>query len=143
MNGRFAICFMTGAALLLTGTAAVAHHAEAAQFDQSKPVEVSGVVSKVEWANPHIWFYVDVKDDQGKITTWGFSGGAPGMLARRGFTKNTLKPGDVVSVRGSRARDGSNNASGGRVTFADGRAVFPGALDVAIGAPGAPPARPQ
>jgi hypothetical protein len=143
MIGRLAICFMTGAALLLTGTALVAHHAESAQFDQSKPVEVTGVVTKVEWANPHIWFYVDVKDDQGKITTWGFSGGAPGMLARRGFTKNTLKPGDVVSVRGSRARDGSNNASGGRVTFADGKAVFPGALDVAIAGGGAPPARPQ
>ena len=146
MNGRLAICFMTGAALLLTGTAAVAHHSEAAQFDQSTPVEVTGVVTKVEWANPHIWFYVDVKDDQGRITTWGFSGGAPGMLARRGFTRNTLKPGDVVKVSGSRARDGSNNASGGRVTFADGRAVFPGALDVATGAggaAGAPAARPQ
>jgi hypothetical protein len=71
------------------------------------------------------------------------------MLARRGFTRNTLKAGDVVKVSGSRARDGSNNASGGRVTFADGRAVFPGALDVAIGAggaagaAGAPAARPQ
>src|SRR4030095_10468220 len=119
MNGRFAICCMTGAALLLTGTAAVAHHSAAAQFDQSTAVEVTGVVTKGECANPHIWFYVDVKDDQGKITTWGFSGGAPGMLARRGFTRNTLKAGDVVKVSGSRARDGSTKASGSRGTFAE------------------------
>jgi hypothetical protein len=116
-------------ALLLTGPSAVAHHSESAQFDTTKPVEVTGVVKKVEWTNPHIWYFVEVKDESGKVTTWGFSGGAPGMLARRGFTKNTLKVGDVVTVRGSRARDGSNNASGGRVTFADGRQVFANALE--------------
>ena len=137
MNRRFASCLLTGAALLLAGTALAAHHAESAQFDATKPVEVTGAIKKVEWANPHIWFYVDVKDDTGKITTWGFSGLPPGMLARRGFTKDTLKPGDVVTVRGSRAKDGSTNASGGRVTFADGRQVFPGALEVGIGIPGA------
>jgi hypothetical protein len=129
---------VTGAALVWTGTALVAHHAESAQFDVNKPVEVTGVIKKVEWSNPHIWFYVDVKDETGKITTWGFSGLPPGMLARRGFTKTTLKPGDVVTVRGARAKDGSTNASGGRVTFADGRQVFPGALELAIGIPGAP-----
>jgi hypothetical protein len=121
-------------ALLLTGTVLVAHHAESAQFDVTKPVEVTGVVRKVEWMNPHIWYYVDVKDETGKITTWGFSGGPPGMLARRGFTKDTLKPGDVVTVRGSRAKDGSNNASGGRVTFADGRQVFANAVELGTGA---------
>ena len=99
---------------------------------------MTGVVKKVEWSNPHIWYFVDVKDETGKVTTWGFSGGAPGMLARRGFTKNTLKPGDVVTVRGSRAKDGSNNASGGRVTFADGRQVFANAIEAGQGAaPGA------
>ena len=114
MNWRLATCLAAGAALLVTGPALVAHHAESAQFDVNKPVEVTGVIKTVEWANPHIWFYVNVKDDTGKITTWGFSGLPPGMLARRGFTKNTLKPGDVVTVRGSRAKDGSTNASGGR-----------------------------
>jgi Family of unknown function (DUF6152) len=133
MTRRLARCIVIGSGLLLTGNGLVAHHAESAQFDVTKPVEVTGVLKKVEWANPHIWFYVDVKDDTGKITTWGFSGLPPGMLARRGFTKNTLKPGDVVTVRGSRAKDGSANASGGRVTFADGRQVFPGALEVGIG----------
>ena len=130
-------CLATGAALLLMGAALVAHHAESAQFDVNKPVEVTGVVKKVEWSNPHIWYYVDVKDEAtGKIVTWGFSGGPPGMLARRGFTKNTLQPGMVVTVRGSRAKDGSNNASGGRVTFADGRQVFSNAAEIGLG--GAP-----
>jgi hypothetical protein len=142
MKTIFTRYLATGVALLLAGTALVAHHAESAQFDVNKPVEVTGVVKKVEWANPHIWFYVDVKDETGKITTWGFSGLPPGMLARRGFTKDTMKPGDMVTVRGNRAKDGSTNASGGRVTFTDGRQVFPGALEVGIGAPGAPPARP-
>ena len=139
MTRRLANCLVTAAALCLPSAALVAHHAESAQFDVNKPVEVTGVIKTVEWANPHIWFYVDVKDDTGKITTWGFSGLPPGMLARRGFTKNTLKPGDVVTVRGSRAKDGSTNASGGRVTFADGRQVFPGALEVGIGIPNAAP----
>jgi hypothetical protein len=128
-------CLAVGVALLLTGTALIAHHAESAQFDMTKPVEMTGVVKKVEWANPHIWYYVDVKDETGKVTTWGFSGGAPGMLARRGFTKNTMKPGDVVRVRGFRAKDGSNNASGGRVTFADGRQVFANAAEIGLGGP--------
>jgi len=129
MNQKLTSYHAAALALLLTGPSAVAHHSESAQFDTTKPVEVTGVVKKVEWTNPHIWYFVEVKDKSGKVTTWGFSGGAPGMLARRGFTKNTLKVGDVVTVRGSRARDGSNNASGGRVTFADGRQVFANALE--------------
>ena len=111
-------------ALLWIGNPVLAHHAESAQFDLSKPVKVSGVISKVEWMNPHIWFYVDVKDENGKITTWGFSGGPPGMLLRRGITKDILKIGSTVNVEGSRAKDGSNNGSGRKVTFADGRDVF-------------------
>ena len=97
--------------------------------DTTKPVKVTGVVKKVEWTNPHIWFYVDVKDESGKVTTWGFSGGPPGMLMRRGITREVLKPGDTVKVEGFRAKDGSNNASGGNVTFADGRKVFAGAAE--------------
>ena len=135
MTRRLASCLAGMGALLLMGTAVVAHHAESAQFDVNQPIEVTGVVTKVEWMNPHIWYYVDVKDDAtGKIVTWGFSGGPPGMLARRGFTKDTLKPGMVVTVRGSRAKDGSNNASGGRVTFADGRQVFSNAAEIGLGA---------
>jgi len=135
MNRKLASLLTAVVAMLLMGTALVAHHAESAQFDNTKPVELKGVVKKVEWMNPHIWFYVDVTDENGKVTTWGFSGGPPGMLARRGFTKDTLKAGDVVTVRGSRAKDGSNNASGGRLTFADGRQVFPNAAEIALTAP--------
>lgn len=129
MSRRLMSYFATGAAVLLAGTALVAHHAESAQFDATRPIEVTGVVRKVEWSNPHIWYFVEVKDESGKVTVWGFSGGPPGMLARRGFTKDTLKPGDIVTVRGSRAKDGSNNASGGRVTFVDGRQVFANAIE--------------
>jgi Family of unknown function (DUF6152) len=143
MNRKLVSGLVAGGALLLMGTPLGAHHAESAQFDTTKPVEMKGVVKKVEWANPHVWFYVDMKDETGKITTWGFSGYPPGFLVRRGFTKGTMKPGDAVTVRGFRARDGSNNASGFSVTFADGRQVFPGALQTGSGAPGVPVTRPR
>jgi hypothetical protein len=100
------------------------HHSETAEYDATKPVKITGTIKKVEWLNPHVWFYVDVKDENGKITTWGFSAAPPGALMRRGITKDALKIGAVVNVEGSRARDGSNNASGRRVTFEDGRNVF-------------------
>src|ERR1700730_7787855 len=82
--------------LLFSAVPMFAHHAFAAEYDKDKPVKVKGVVTKVEWTNPHIWFFVDVKDEKGKVTNWGFSGGAPGMLMRRGFTKDVLKQGDVI-----------------------------------------------
>ena len=101
-----------------------AHHAETAEYDSTKPVKVTGTISKVEWTNPHVWFYVDVKEADGKVTTWGFSNAPPGSLMRRGITKDKLKIGAVVNVEGARARDGSNNASGRRVTYEDGSNVF-------------------
>ena len=109
---------------LLTVSPVLAHHSFATEYDRSKPVSVTGVVRKVEWRNPHIWFYVDVKDARGRMVTWGFSGGPPSFLIRQGIPKDVMKAGDEVKVEGFRARDGSNNASGGRVTFADGRSVF-------------------
>jgi hypothetical protein len=120
---------MTGKLLGILIVLAVAapvfgHHSEAAEYDSTKPVKVTGTIKKVEWQNPHIWFYLDVKEEDGKITTWGFSGAPPGSLMRRGITKEALKIGAVVHVEGSRARDGSNNASSHTVTFADGKNVF-------------------
>jgi len=112
-------------ALAVGGSASVAaHHSFAAEFDDTKPVKMTGIIKKVEWTNPHIWFYLDVKNPDGTVTTWGFAGGAPGQLMRRGIVKDQLKLGETVVVEGFRAKDGSNNASGGRVTFPDGRNVL-------------------
>ena len=115
--------FVLGVALLSAHTL-TAHHSFDAEFDRTKPVTLQGSVTRVDWGNPHIWVFLDVKDEGGKVANWGFSGGAPGILQRRGIPRTALKVGDVVVVEGFRARDGSNNASGGRVTFPDGRSVF-------------------
>jgi len=128
MKAKLAV-LAAGLGLLGVAVPVLAHHAFSAEYDDAKPVKVKGVVTKVEWMNPHIWFYVDVKDDSGKVTNWGFSGGPPGMLMRRGINKDVLKPGDTIMVEGFRAKDGSNNASGGNVTFADGRKVFAGSAE--------------
>jgi hypothetical protein len=114
--------------LLLAGLAATppvqAHHSFAAEFDSSKPVKVTGVVTKLEWQNPHIWYYIDVKNDDGTVTNWAFSGSSPIQLMRRGISKKVLQPGTVITVEGFRAKDGSNNGGGSKVTFQDGRSVF-------------------
>lgn len=110
-----------------------AHHSFAAEFDRSKPIKVTGVVTKVEWANPHIWFYVDVKDEAtGKVTNWGFSGGAPGQLQRRGIYRKVIQEGTTVTVEGFLSKDGSNNGNGARVTFTDGRQVFTASQEDAL-----------
>ena len=130
MRSRIAV-IVTGF-LLASAAPIVAHHSFAAEYDSTQPVKVTGVVTRVEWTNPHIWFYVDVKDDAGKVTNWGFSGGPPGVLQRRGISRTAMKPGDVVVVEGFRARDGSANASGGSVTFPDGRRVFTASNEDAV-----------
>ena len=107
--------------VLLVPVVGLAHHSYTAEFDTTKPIKLSGVLTRLEWANPHIWLYLDVKDDKGNVTNWGFSASPPGMLQRRGITKNSLKLGDVLTITGHRAKDGSNNASGNVVTFPDGR----------------------
>jgi hypothetical protein len=109
---------------LLAAMPLAAHHSFAAEYDDSKPIHVSGTVTKVEWQNPHIWFYVDVKGDDGKIINYAFSGGAPGQLMRRGIMKSSLTVGATVVVDGFKAKDGSANGFGSKVTFPDGRMVF-------------------
>ena|SRR5688572_20746949 len=116
LMGTFAIVAFT--------TPCFGHHSEASEFDSADPVRVTGTIKTVEWQNPHVWFYVDVPDESGNVTTWGFSTQPPGALMRRGITKDRLELGAVVNVEGSRARDGSNNASSRSVTFSDGSNVF-------------------
>jgi hypothetical protein len=116
----------------LLGTAAVpalAHHAFAAEFDGSKPVTIKGVVTKIEWMNPHTWFYVDSKTDSGAIEHWQCETGAPIELVRRGWKKSDLKVGDEVTVQGFRAKDGTNTANARQVTLPDGKKVFSGSAD--------------
>jgi hypothetical protein len=108
------------------------HHSFPAVFDSTQPVAVSGRIVRVEWLNPHIWFYLEVTEPDGTVSEWGFSGAPPGVLMRRGITKDVLQLGVVVNVEGFRARDGSNNASGGRVTFPDGRNVFTASNEDAV-----------
>jgi Family of unknown function (DUF6152) len=110
--------------LALSAAPIFAHHSFAAEYDDTKPVKVSGVVTKVEWMNPHIWFFVDEKSADGKLIHWAFSGGAPGQLQCRGINKEVIQPGMTIVVEGFRAKDGSDNANGTKVTFPDGRQVF-------------------
>ena len=119
MKRRLTVVFV-----LALAASVFAHHSAIAEYDLEKPVKVAGAVTRVEWSNPHIWFYVDVKNADGTVTNWGFSGGAPGVLQRRGISRTSMKVGDQVVVQGFRAKDGSFNGSGDSVTFPDGRRVF-------------------
>jgi hypothetical protein len=112
------------ATLLLGGRAAIAHHAFAAEFDATKPITLKGIVTKVDWANPHVWFYINVKDDQtGQMTNWGAEMGAPHQLQRRGWRRESLKVGEEVTVKGSLAKNGSKriNANSVILTATGGR----------------------
>lgn len=101
-----------------------AHHSFAAQYDRNKPVNLVGPVTRIEWMNPHVYFYMDVTDTTGKITNWAVEGGAPNTLYRAGWRKDSLKIGEVVTVQGFLARDGSNLANLSTVTVAGGRRIF-------------------
>jgi len=126
MRTRVAV-IVAGLGLLLSAGPALAHHAFAAEYDAKKPIKLTGAVTKLEWLNPHTWFYIDVKDDTGKVTNWGFEMGSPNILLRAGWTRNSMKPGDVVTVEGSRAKDGSNNGNVKVVTLVStGQRLFAG-----------------
>ena len=111
-----------------------AHHSFAAEFDGSKPVTLTGTVTKMDWINPHAWLHMDVKGPDGKVVSWMVEGGAPNALLRRGWNRNSVPPGTTVTVQGFRARDGSNRANGRDVTLPDGKKLFIGSPGT--GAPG-------
>jgi len=114
-----------GAALLIAVAPLAAHHSFGAEYDATKPVTLSGVVTKVEWMNPHSHFFVDVKDDKGNVASWKFEGYPPNVLYRTGWKREvSLKPGDTITVFGWHARDGTNWAHARQVTFADGKKLF-------------------
>ena len=119
---------IAAAGLYLAGANAPlrAHHAFAAEFDANKPVEFTGVVTKMEWVNPHVWISLDVKKPDGTVEQWKFEAGTPNVLFRRGFTKESLLPGTQVKVDGYQAKDGTRRANGRDLTFADGRKLFLG-----------------
>ena len=125
MKAKFAVLF-AAAGLMVSALPALAHHSFAAEYDASKPVSLKGTVTKVEWTNPHARFYVDVKDEKGTVTNWNFELASPNVLSRNGWTRHSLKEGDVIEVQGSMAKDGSNLANARTVTLADGRKVFAG-----------------
>jgi Family of unknown function (DUF6152) len=117
-------------------TPALAHHSFSAEFDGSKAIELKGVVTKIEWANPHVYFFIDVKSDKGDVVNWGCETAGPGSLHRQGWTRDSLKLGDQVVVDGYPAKDGSKLADARSVTLADGRRLF-GATP-GDGGPGSP-----
>jgi hypothetical protein len=127
MRVKLAIA-IAGIGLYLAGANVplVAHHAFAAEFDANKPVEFTGVVTKMEWVNPHVWISLDVKKPDGTVEQWKFEAGTPNVLFRRGFTKDSLLPGTQVKVDGYQAKDGTHRANGRDLTFADGRKLFLG-----------------
>lgn len=126
LSALTSLCF----SLLMAAVPVLAHHSFAAEYDRAKPIKFVGKVTKVEWMNPHIYFYVDVKDDStGKVTNYACEGGAPNGLYRNGWRKDSLKAGDTVTVDGWRAKDGSNTVNAGSVVLPDGKKIFAGSAD--------------
>jgi Family of unknown function (DUF6152) len=120
---KSALALVVAVSAVATGTQLLAHHSFAAEFDASKAIRLTGTLAKVEWTNPHIYFYLDVKDDAGNPVRWTCESGAPGALSRRGFKRGDLKLGDTIVVDGYRAKNGANLIDARRVTLADGRIV--------------------
>ena len=114
---RFASRFALGLGLALATVRGFAHHSFAAEFDAHKPVKLTGTVTKVEWTNPHAWFYVDVKDDAGKVVNWGMELASPNALTRTGWSRSTMKVGDVVTVDGYAAKTVANIGNARAITL--------------------------
>ena len=125
MKFKFVVSIALGAAATVT-LPALAHHSFAAEFDASKSIDLTGVVTKVEWTNPHTYFYIDVENEDGDYENWAIEMGSPNGLMRRGWHRNSLEIGDVVSVTGTGARDGSFKGNARAVVLASGERLFAG-----------------
>jgi uncharacterized protein DUF6152 len=126
MKIRALVVLAVSVGVMLAAVPVLAHHSFAAEYDRNKPVTITGAVTKVEWINPHARFHMDVKDDSGKTVNWEVELGSPAGLIRRGWTRNSLKIGESVTVAGFLAKDGSSLVNSTTVTLGDGRRVFAG-----------------
>jgi hypothetical protein len=128
------ISLLAAALLCLVAAPAPAHHAFSAEFDRDKPITLTGSITSVRWSNPHAWVYIDVKDETGAVVNWAFETGAANQLYRRGWRREDLPAGTVVTIEGWLARNGTPTANAGRIMLPDGRRLFAGS-PVAEGGP--------
>ena len=133
------ILLLAGALAVLGAPAAIAHHAFTAEFDGTKPVMLQGVVTRMDWVNPHSWIYIDVPQPDGSVQQWEVEAGAPNAMFRRGWNKNSIPVGTEIVVDGYRAKNGKNIANGRNVTFPDGRKMFVGSSGTGAPTDGADP----
>ena len=117
---------IAGASLLIGSAAAFAHHAFAAEFDADAPIDLKGTVTKTKWVNPHCWLYLDVKGSDGAVTNWGVEFGTPNALAGKGLTKEDLKVGSEIRIKGYRSKNGGAYGYSATATLADGRVIQTG-----------------
>ena len=120
------VTFMASMVAVSVSGPVLAHHSFAAEFDAQSPIELTGTVTKVEWMNPHTYFYIDVENENGDVESWALEMGSPNGLMRRGWTRNSLQVGNVVSVSGTRAKDGSYKGNVRSVVLASGQRLFAG-----------------
>jgi hypothetical protein len=122
------VAFVAAIAVAAAAVPVIGHHSFAAEFDSNQPFEFTGVVTKVEWKNPHTYFFMDIKDEKtGEVVNWGMEMGSPNGLMRNGWTRNSMKVGDVVTVEGSKAKDGSPTGNARSVVLsASGKRLFAG-----------------
>jgi hypothetical protein len=126
MKYRVLVVLASFGLLLVSSMPAVAHHSFAAEYDSNTVITLTGVVTKVDWTNPHMYIHLDVKDGSGKVTNWSLEGYPPNTLKRTGFSRDSLKEGDTITITAYKAKDGSNMGAGREVTFPDGSKKFAG-----------------
>ncbi len=117
MKNKTLVAAVAGLGLFLVASLGTAHHSFSAQFDAEKPIKLTGIVTKVQWRNPHAWFYIDVEDDDGNVANWGMELGSPNLLMRQGWSRSSLKIGDAVTVEGFHSRDGTNTGNARVITI--------------------------